>query len=110
VGLMKRSAVFLSAVLFFSCAVVTAEAQTKKIGMKRAKEIASQQVQGKFQSSELEKEHGKWIYSFDIRKSNGGIMEVNIDAFTGAVIAVEEESAEKEAAEKAQEKTEKKKN
>jgi hypothetical protein len=107
---MKRSAVFLSAVLFFSCVVINADAQTKKIGMKRAREIASQQVQGRIKSSELEKEHGKWIYSFDIRKGNGGIMEVNIDAFTGAVIAVEEESAEKEAAEKAREKAGKKEN
>jgi hypothetical protein len=110
VGLMKRSAVFLSAVLFFSCVVVAADAQTKKIGMKRAKEIASQQVTGKFQSSELEKEHGKWIYSFDILSSQGKIMEVEIDAYSGAVIAVDEETPEKEAAEKAQEKAEKKKN
>src|ERR1700755_450599 len=107
---MKRSAIFLSVVLFFSCAVVSIDAQTKKIGMKRAREIASQQVQGKFKSSELEKEHGKWIYSFDMLTKEGKIMEVEIDAYSGAVIAVDEETPEKEAAEKAQEKAEKKKN
>jgi hypothetical protein len=107
---MKRSLLFLSAVLFFSCAVVTINAQTKKIGMKRAREIASQQVQGKFKSSELEKEHGKWIYSFDMLTNEGKIMEVEIDADTGAVIAVDEETPEKEAAEKAREKAGKKKN
>jgi hypothetical protein len=88
---------------------MTVDAQTKKIGMKRAKEIAGQQVQGKFKSAELEKEHGKWIYSFDILNKEGKIIEVEIDAYTGVVIAVQEETPEKEAAEKAQEKAEKKK-
>jgi hypothetical protein len=104
---MNKLIVLFWIALFTVCAIGINAQSTKKIGMKRAKEIASQQVQGKIKSSELEKEHGKWIYSFDIRKSNGGIMEVNIDAYTGAVIAVEEESAEKEAAEKAVEKSEK---
>jgi uncharacterized membrane protein YkoI len=96
--------------IFVSFGVITATAQAKKIGMKRAKEIASQQVQGKFKSSELEKEHGKWIYSFDVLTKEGKIMEVEIDAYSGAIIAVDEETPEKEAAEKAQEKAEKKKN
>ncbi len=107
---MKKPGVFLAAVLFISCAIVSADAQTKKIGMKRAKEIASQQVQGTFKSSELEKENGKWIYSFDMLTKEGKIMEVEIDAYSGAVIAVDEETPEKEAAEKAQEKAGKKKN
>ena len=106
---MKIFMVLFLAILV-SFGVITASAQTKRIGMKRAKEIASQQVQGKFKSSELEKEHGKWIYSFDVLTKEGKIMEVEIDAYTGAVIAVEEETPEKEAAEKAQEKAEKKKN
>ena len=102
--------IVLTAVLmvFGSFLVVSADAQTKKIGMKKAKETASQQVAGKIKSSELEKEHGKWIYSFDIRNSKGAITEVNIDAFTGAVVSVEEENAQKEAAEKKAEKAEKK--
>ena len=106
---MKTLTILTLAVLF-SLSAIVADAQTKKIGMKRAKEIASQQVQGKFKSSELEKEHGKLIYSFDILNKEGKIMEVEIDAYTGAVIVVEEETPEKEAAEKAQEKAEKKKN
>lgn len=105
---MKKFTILFLAV-WLSFGVITADAQTKRIGMKRAREIASQQVQGKFKSSELEKEHGKWIYSFDILNKEGKIMEVEIDAYTGAVIAVEEETPEKEAAEKAQEKAEKKK-
>jgi len=85
------------------------KAQTTKIGMKNASEIASQQVAGKIKSSELEKEHGKLIYSFDIQNSKGTITEVNIDAYTGAVIAVQEENAQTEAAEKQAKKAEKKK-
>jgi len=87
---------------------VRGQTQTK-IGMKKAKEIASQQVAGKIKSSELEKEHGKLIYSFDILNAKGTITEVNIDAYTGAVVAVQEENAQTEAAEKQAEKAEKKK-
>jgi len=93
------------------CIVVVSKASTlqTKIGMKKAKEIASLQIAGKIKSSELEKENGKLIYSFDIRNSTGTITEVNIDAYTGAVIAVGEENAQTEAAEKQAEKAEKKK-
>lgn len=90
-------------------AVASVSAQTKLIGMKRAKQIALQQVKGKIKSSELEKEKGKMIYSFDIRNSKGGITEVNIDAYTGKVIAVDVENAADEAKEKAEEKKEMKK-
>jgi Skp family chaperone for outer membrane proteins len=107
---MKKFTILLLAVLLSAGVIATSAQTTKKIGMKRAKEIAAQQVQGKFKSSELEKEHGKWIYSFDILSKEGKIMEVEIDAYTGAVIATQEETPEKEAAEKAQEKAEKKKN
>lgn len=90
-------------------AITSVSAQTKLIGMKRAKQIASQQVKGKIKSSELEKEHGKMIYSFDIRNAKGGITEVNIDAYTGKIIAVDVESAADEAKEKAEDKKEMKK-
>ena len=68
--------------------------------------VRGQQVQGTIKSSELEKEHGKMIYSFDIR-TTAGITEVNIDAITGAVIEVKAENAADEAKEKAEDKKEK---
>ena len=74
--------------------------------MTRAKEIAGQQAAGKIKSSELEKEHGKMIYSFNIL-TTAGITEVNIDAITGAVIAVTAENPADEAKEKAADKKEK---
>lgn len=92
--------------LVFGSGVLTTNAQTKKIGMVRAKAIALKQASGKIESSELENEGGKWIYSFDIRNKKGTISEVHINAYTGAVVAVEEENHKKEAAEKRQDKRE----
>ncbi len=94
-------------IALFGFGTLVAEAQAKKIGMKRAREIAMKQAAGKIKSSELEKEKGKWIYSFDIRNAKGTITEVNVDAYSGKVISVEEENAKKEADEK---RLEKKKN
>lgn len=106
---MKKTFLLAAAVGLSMFIPFRASARQTKIGLKKATEIASQQVAGKIKSSELEKEHGKLIYSFDIRNSKGTITEVNIDAYTGAVIAVEEENAQTEAAEKQAEKAEKKK-
>ena len=84
-------------------AIASVSAQTR-IGMKRAKQIALQQVKGTIKSSELEKENGKMIYSFDIRNTKGGITEVNIDAYTGKVIEVKEETPADEEREKNEDK------
>ncbi len=86
---------------------ITADAQAKKIGMTKARAIAAKQAAGKIESSELEKEGGKMIYSFDIRNSKGTITEVNVDAYTGAIVNVEEENKKAEANEKKQESKEK---
>ena len=78
-----------------------------KISMEKAKDIALKQAPGKIKSSELEREHGKLIYSFDITTKKG-VTEVNVDAITGKVVDTHHESAAKEAAEKKQEAQEKK--
>ena len=58
---------------------------------------------GTVKEGELEKEHGKLIWSFDISTPDSkDIQEVAVDALTGMVIAVETETPEdaaKEAAE-----------
>jgi hypothetical protein len=105
---MKRLVFAWSIMVLGTLFAVNANAQFKKIGMKKAREIASGRVVGKIKSSELEKEHGKWIYSFDIHNAKGTITEVNIDAYTGKVVSVEEEIEQKEAAEKKAERAEKK--
>jgi uncharacterized membrane protein YkoI len=80
-----------------------------KISMRKAKSIALKTVPGgKISSAELEKEGGKLIYSFDIKTTAGGITEVNVDAINGKVVAMQNESPAKEAAEKQKEASEKK--
>ena len=77
------------------------EAQAK-VSMAAAKATALAKVPGGWvKSSELEREHGKLLYSFDIAtKGKNGIDEVQIDAITGAQIgAVVHESAKDEKAE-----------
>ena len=51
-------------------------------------------------SGELEKEHGKLVFSFDLAVAGKpGIEEVQVDAVSGAIVSVEHESAEEEAKE-----------
>ena len=78
-----------------------------KITMAEARATALKKAPGKVKSEELEKEHGKLIYSFDIATSKSGITEVNVDAINGTIVAVQHENAAKEAAEKKQEAKEK---
>jgi uncharacterized membrane protein YkoI len=74
-----------------------------KISMEQAREIALKRAPGKTESEELEREHGKLVYSFDIRNDKGSITEVQVNAYTGKIERVEAENAKKEAAEKQKE-------
>jgi hypothetical protein len=84
-------------------AFAAATTQKPKITMVQARAIALKKVPGAVRSAELENEHGKLIYSFDIATSKTAITEVNVDAMDGKIVAVQHESAAKEAAEKQQE-------
>ena len=80
-----------------------------KISMATATATAQKEVPaGKIQSSEIERENGKLIYSFDIKVAGkAGIEEVNVDANTGAMLAHEHETPKaekKEAKDEAKEK------
>ncbi len=90
-------------VALFSIGVFAAEAKPK-IGMAKATQIASKRVRGTIKSKELENEKGRWIYTFDISTGKGKITEVNVDAYTGKIIAVDVENAAKEAKEAKDEK------
>ena len=87
-------------------AIASVSAQTK-IGMKRAKQIALARVSGKIMSSELEREKGQMVYSFDIRNRRGGITEVLINAYTGKIIEVKKESRADEKRERREDKKKK---
>ena len=79
-------------------------AKQARITMEQAQETALKRAPGKVESSELEREHGKLVYSFDIRNARGTITEVQVSAITGKIVRVEHESRKQEAAEKKKEK------
>ena len=83
-------------------------AKQAKITKEQAQEIAVKRAPGTVESGELEREHGKLVYSFDIRNAKGTIDEVQVSAITGKIVRVEHESKKQEAAEKRKENKEKK--
>jgi len=55
---------------------------------------------GKIRESELEKENGKLVWSFDIKvEGKSGIEEVQVDALSGDIVSVEHETPKDEAKE-----------
>jgi uncharacterized membrane protein YkoI len=81
-----------------------------KISEETARATALKEVpNGTVKSSELERENGKLIYSFDIAVAGkSGIEEVNVNAIDGSVVARSHEGAAAEKKEAAQEAKEKK--
>lgn len=81
-----------------------------KISQKTARATALKEVpNGKIAASELERENGNLIWSFDIKVAGkSGIEEVTVNAMTGAVVTHEHETPKAEKKEAAAEKKEKK--
>lgn len=73
-----------------------------KITLDSARVIALRKVpHSTVASEELEREHGRLIYSFDMKVAKRkGIQEVNVNALTGAVIGVHHETTAGERREK----------
>ena len=67
-----------------------------RISMQDARARALERVPGTVLHEELEKEDGRWIYSFEIRPQGvkEGEKEVNVDADTGTIVAVEDDTDE----------------
>jgi hypothetical protein len=82
--------------------VPAALAKKAKISLDAARTTALAQVpNGTVKSEELEREHGKLIYSFDIQvPGKSGIEEVNVNAIDGKVVNKKHEGAKTEAREK----------
>jgi uncharacterized membrane protein YkoI len=80
-------------------------AKQARISLETARATALARVpHGEVRSEELEKEHGKLIYSFDIAvPGKAGIDEVNVSAITGKVLAKHHETAKDEKREAAEE-------
>lgn len=99
---------FIAFIALGAFAGTAAEKPQPKITMEQARTTALKKAPGTVKSEELENEHGKLIYSFDISTGKDAITEVNVDANTGRIVAVQQESAAKEAAEAKKEAGEKK--
>lgn len=46
---------------------------------------------GRAIETEIETDHGRWVYEFEILTSDGRLFEVDVDAVTGEILDVEEE-------------------
>ena len=81
-----------------------------KISQAQAEKTALGHVpNGVIKSEELEREHGKLIWSFDIgRSGTKSITEVQVDAKTGKIISTQVETAKDQAREAAADRKEKK--
>jgi len=75
-------------------------ARQAKITKEQAQATALRRAPGTVEEGELEREHGKLVWSFDIRNAKGTIDEVQVSAITGKIVRVEHETKAQEAAEK----------
>lgn len=71
-----------------------AEMAAAKITIDQALKTASEKVPGKIIEAELEKKHNKLVWEVEVVTADKKVMEIHIDADTGAVIDVEEENSE----------------
>ena len=67
-----------------------------KVTIDEAIKTASEKVAGKVVEAELEKKHGTLVWEVEVVTAENKVMEVHIDAESGAVIDVEEEKPEKD--------------
>lgn len=80
-----------------------------KVSQEQATRTALARVpNAKVRSAELEREHGKLVWSFDLAQDGkSGVTEIQVDARTGRVVSQKKESAAQEASEAAREAREK---
>jgi uncharacterized membrane protein YkoI len=69
--------------------------KTAKVTIEQAVKTATEKLPGKVIEAELEKKHGKGVWEVEIVGADGKVTEVHVDADTGAVIDMEEKSAQK---------------
>lgn|SRR5512147_1694477 len=69
-------------------------AAAAKVTIDQAFKTASEKVPGKVIEAELEMKHKRLLWEIEVVTADKKVMEIHIDAETGAVIDVEEEKAE----------------
>jgi hypothetical protein len=72
-------------------------ATTAIVTIDQAIQTASEKVSGKVVEAELEKKHDTLVWEVEVVTAENKVMEVHINAESGAVIDVEEEKPKKEA-------------
>jgi len=100
---MKRAKIFaamiyamlvMGTITFVHFPDLQADEADARITAEQAKTTALRAVPGTVKDSELEKEHGRLIYSFEIRRTGErGITEVNVSAMDGSIVDVHREHA-----------------
>ncbi len=85
------AAIAMMPLLGIPLARAQAPAQSQvKVSINDARIAALRQVPGTVVGEQLERENGVDVYSFEIRPNHTpGTMEVNVDANSGAIVAVE---------------------
>ncbi len=96
--------IFVVALAAPCLALGCATTQTAKVSKTDAEKIALTRAPGgTIRESELENEHGKLVWSFDIATpGTSDVTEVQVDATTGQVVSVEKETPEQQRTEKKQ--------
>ena len=85
------------------------KAQAKITQAEAMKTVLAKVPDGKIKAAELEKEHGKLIWSFDISMPKSkNITEIQVDAKTGKIVSTQVETPKDQAAEAAADKKAKK--
>jgi hypothetical protein len=74
--------------------------KTAKVTADQAIKTAQEKVQGKVVEAELERKHDRVVWEVEIVVAEERVMEVHVDADSGAVIDVEEKGADKKKARK----------
>ena len=102
---MKRAKIFaaviyamlvMGTITFVHFPELQADEAQAKIGAEQARETALRAVPGKVKESDLETEHGRLIYSFEIKRpGQRGITEVNVSAMDGSIVNIHREHAGK---------------
>lgn len=102
---MKRAKIFaaviyamlvMGTITFVHFPDLQADEAQAKIGAEQARETALRAVPGAIKESDLETEHGRLIYSFEIKRpGERGITEVNVSAMDGSIVNIHREHAGK---------------
>jgi hypothetical protein len=102
---MKRAKIFaaviyamlvMGTITFVHFPELQADEAQARIGAEQAREAALRAVPGKVKESDLETEHGRLIYSFEIKRpGERGITEVNVSAMDGSIVDIRREHAGK---------------